>query len=1214
MTLLQGTNENQPNYADHAQSFGLFAGEMNPYVAAFPAEDDFLDLSQLPPGPHFLAQILPAFLTDPTAFFSFRSDNDLEPKLWHLHRESVNRQQRFQQAALHLAFPVFTAREAEGWVCAPVFLWPVQLIPDRHLTQQWVLRRIDHTVPRLNPYVRSRLEGLYPEIPWDQVLANSPIAWLDKIRGQSAAEGVLPWSLQPPKARLQWSPLLGCFPPLAALTRGTPEWHRWQPSGRAPLPIPRTKHQMLLPAQQTAFAACFQHPLQVITGGPASGKKKVLEHILVQALARKEKVLVLSERPEALQYLRDHLEAQQLAHLSFHWTSTPDNRQLLLGTLRAIAEREGSAPMRFDKKAFQDQKTRYERKIRRFQRHYQAVRQPVFGSATWPELTGHYLTHSRLAGRQVLDRQLSERDFTWQPEEYDYLREQVERAQPLFEAVGTLHHPLQALHESAFLQTSSSAARAHLEEQLDYFIAEFSKLQHEYILSLQQYAAGLAQMFDGHYRRMQEQIQGLEEAIQDGFFQYGNDFLLSANATLRLLSPWSRRVRRIRLIREEVRDRYRRLRAAHDLDQHFPHTFHPQAESRHMRALHQEVRRYADALSTWHQQTPDRIRPLQEKLSATAFHPHLHWAGEAERLQQKKDQLLAALKKANLLAQPPGLHADTLEAQRALIEQVLEQLDALQRNMRDFPVYYPWRSFWMRLRPAARSLIASIAQVRPRHWASAFASWYLNQVLHRAYVSDLPEQRFVDREMGTGLTPLREGFRRFIRYLWAVHRHDVLGQMRRKERERYNRFFGSSSAQPTQNLSEADLEAITDLLPVFLTSSLTSGAEFRDYSRPLFDWVLLEGAQYIPDHLGTHLAQLGRRVVMTGNDHFALADDRRDLLEAAIDQGYPVCHLPNEFLTEKTVPASPRCRGQVIPVESGVPAGSVHEGEIEAIIGLLADLPPTQQRTLPQVGIVTLTTAQRDRLAWQLNESARTEDDLRNRLDQFERNGLRILTLWELAGHRFHTLLLSTTLTCPLGHQLAPAQLGKLNTPAGIRQVYELMNCAQREVIVVTTWSQALVRHWSEQLQGRGTKMLARFLQQFMEKNSFAGGGAVPSDQESASFGHGPSKIFLQEAGHRLANFLGKERVQFDFAHQRWVYPVVITGGNGPYVLIPDGVSADTPASDPEWEWQKQEHLLEQGLQPIPLWSQRWWRNEAEEARRVASHILNLDREIYGTH
>jgi hypothetical protein len=57
-----------------------------------------------------------------------------------------------------------------------------------------------------------------------------------------------------------------------------------------------------------------------------------------------------------------------------------------------------------------------------------------------------------------------------------------------------------------------------------------------------------------------------------------------------------------------------------------------------------------------------------------------------------------------------------------------------------------------------------------------------------------------------------------------------------------------------------------------------------------------------------------------------------------------------------------------------------------------------------------------------------------------------------------------------------------------------------------------------------------------------------------------------------------------------------------------DGFLSQTDAADYAWEWQQQEELRQKKWELIPVWSTACWQNLPDECRKIAAHIISLEK------
>jgi len=1182
----------------------------SPYLQAFPAEADFMDGFTLVRQPQELSAWLVTIMQGAEATLSAELNHKTWHKVWYLYRETQNQLIDRGESFLRLGFPVLGIRQDNQLLSVPVFLWPVDLKPDPYRSQTWQFRIGSGVRPFLNPYVKPLLSKYFADAEWEDALVGDVSVLLDLLQEAGELSTDLrpfPETLPPGQSQVLWSPLLGIFPPRVLMREGQADLSFLQDKTNQKREGKVLSHIPLTPWQQAGFTCTQKHAASVISGGPATGKTHLLEHLVVHALGSGERVLLISERTDVHDRLLQRLDVLHLRHLAFSVREWRSDGDLLRQLLAAVVAREGGN-IRFDRPRFEQKYTEYARQFSRFQQHLHAVRNPVFGALNWTQTVGGFLASNRIIGRELLANQLDTDSFSRSPEEFDRLNQMVTQAQPLYEAIGRLNHPLGRIAPRIYLALDKEEARNYLNEQLDRYITRFSRLQHEYILSLNHYTDRLHQIYIDYARRMQERLTDLLQAIEDGQTQYGDDFLLSSNTSIRLYKLVSARVKDIQALRENIRQKTRQLRAAHELDNLFDYSFPEDMDDRNMQTVQSELQHYAEALKAWENTIPALVAPYRKRISPTNHHPRLNWSAEATNLMEKLEQALEEINTAGLLKEPRTHQALTLEKQQEFIEQLLSELHELSLSMRDFPAGFDWYRFWLHLDPTQQTLLATIIRVKPADWGAAFSSWYLDQVLSNAYSPDLPGQTFVQR---IELAKLREDYRSFIAYRWAVHQNDYSQTLKRRHRETYNELIsGNRSSAGTQTLAQVFEHYdrhVTQYLPLIVANSLQASRTFANHSSSPFDLIIFEGAQYTHERNAEELLPLAKRSVFIGDDHYIHGDDRADVLEAVQAIGLPGVRLQGGINPALAMIMHPSLTVEVRQIDGRYePGDQINEAESAALLQGLNAIPKTASRTFPKVGIVAFTRPQRDLLAYQLRRLKKTNDEAERLISQLERNGLRILALDELSGHRFHTIFCSLTYGITNLEGQLPEAMAVLNTLEGKRQLYELSSCVTHVAHIVNSIPLASLRKLAEASAGSGYRALLTFMEQQPVTNDF-----VENEADD-----GTEQIFLREVALRLEHYLGRERILRTFDTKGWGRGLVIAParpGHMHYLLVPDGLLAKADASNPEWEYEQQENLRSNGLEPIPVWSLRWWRNAEEEARRLASYIFNLDKEVYGT-
>ncbi|MGI9158873.1 MAG: hypothetical protein ACR2K1_03890, partial [Saprospiraceae bacterium] len=257
--------------------------------------------------------------------------------LQHFYFESRNREKVFGTKNLGLGYPFILKKLGELEVCAPLFVWQLQLEADAKHSDQWQVLFPDSALifpnyPLFHLIDRAHQTDFSTQVR--QITEGGPLngnilaAFCERIGKllQLSADD-LPLSIQPfpekleipaqiERGSLRWSALLGIFPSLSRTTSTQ------APVVAAQLPaVLEWRHTLsqlpLDPSQRQALYGIQQNALTVVEGASGSGKTYLISAAIINALSNEKKCLVVSQSLNTLRRAQKFLIEKGFGDLSF---------------------------------------------------------------------------------------------------------------------------------------------------------------------------------------------------------------------------------------------------------------------------------------------------------------------------------------------------------------------------------------------------------------------------------------------------------------------------------------------------------------------------------------------------------------------------------------------------------------------------------------------------------------------------------------------------------------------------------------------------------------------------------------------------------------------------------------------------------------------------------------------------------------------------------
>jgi hypothetical protein len=1132
-----------------------------------------------------------------------QGNHKLLHSLLHLYTESKNLEKQLGPNLLGLGWPLVSTLREEGLSVMPVLFWRLTLAPGINNSREWTLRHASYRQPSLNPeYARyldeSGQQDLSQKIrQWLRQPIQSPaqlqqlLQWIDP--DMNTAPQVLPcpdMSELPAVPSLHQGGLLGIFPLFPKL--------RWNQEDLAfalqqtpGAPIPNAHHfgvSVLNPAQASVVESVHQHPQTLVWSPDHSGKTTALAHLLSNFLSNGLRCLVVSDRMGSLSQLQKSLHAAGIQDSDLLLRDPNADRGLMLELLHIKAENlspeDHPLPNRYK---FLIDKCHREQGLLR--QAYQAHRQPIFGALNFTELTGKFLESQSLAGRELLASHLHLGALQLDEPSFHFLQKQIATAESLFAEVQTPAHPLRKLHPRIFVEMDASRALPYLEQELARHRLSFEQVQYRLIQEIDQYALRFRQHYAIRTDELQLKIRQLQATLTD-YYNHHGAHAQSGSGSLFLKGLFSKQAKETNKDQQHIRELYKSLQQTLQqtefLNYRLPSTIDFSQETR----INEQLKDLEAALNAWKEQVPAFQQEELGRLASGYQHPAWPERASVLALEQELDERLEALNEALLFEEPFRHQMLTLPRRLQFVEQVLEQIELIQLNLRDFSGFFPWQQHWLRLSSDCRKIVQALVRVKPSSWTHAFESWYLHLCLQAFAPVPTPEAEQALSSLGLHVEELKPLLPAQIAHLWSQRQADTLKQLRKGQKNLYEKLFGKNNQQLSANdtfqeLFSTGLEPISDFFPVLCcTSSLA--LQMLPAKPEFFDLVIVLETNRIAPEEASALRLLGKRFCVFANPELGAVSDQTsstlEALEAFVVNLPRIGQAPsNAILNLEGID------GRFLEQEGH------NEAEARHLIGLLNHVQPTPRRTFPSVALIAFTIEQRDLLAGYLLRIKQQGGPTAERIQQLERNGLGVFCIDELHGQEFDIWLVSLCFGSIDLRGTMSRKMSIFDAPAGRKALYLLEKNAAAHTHIVHSLPEEWIAREAD------IHPLAGLLQRLQQAERTAG-QATPWQTPETAPGYFAAKLAKELRQH----LPGNNRVELAF-HEPGRNPGIWIERPDlpPLLLQPDLFLSGTPFTSFSWEYRERNTLAEHGVQLMPVWSSQWWQHPDRQTHTLVQSL-----------
>jgi hypothetical protein len=1169
----------------------------------------------------------------------------------HFYFESRNLEKVFGTKNLAIGYPMVYTKVEDLSLCAPLFLWQIQIEPHASNPDQWIVQRTDqHTILPNYPLFHL-LDTLYETDFSERTRALAESRQLNTRNLAELSDAVrlllrleeegLPFSVQPlptgdeadyatAVGRLTWSAVAGIFPTLPKITRTTP-----------PVVIPDLpadtdwQHALTLlpldPSQRAVLHAVHRSAINVVEGASGTGKTYLISAILINALANGKKCLVVSKSINALRRAQKFIVEKGFGDLSFILRDLGADHMMLADMLRAAA----STPPRHqsDVNLLQTVLQQTLREQQKLDAAWKTLRSEAFQGLNFSDAVGRFLQANRIEGKDLLLSQLNPADFEYTEAEYDQITEAIKASEPIFARFPTLQHPLSHLQGDIFTQKSTNEGFEWTVKSVNTLLEKATQLHHEYITKTNDYAETLADHYEQHHAQLALLNRRVREAIEDGKSRFGADFGKPLSATDKLAGALSDRYKLIVAGKEEVGRAYEALRKTYALHRYFEFDFPNEFDTRDIPRISALANNFDTALANWHKRIPVNVREDVRRLNARTIHSAVDFRDSVRDLEQQLDDFLSDFNASGLYATPLRHEMLTIPMRQEFLENMIGRLEETQFSLRDYNDFAVWQRHWLSLRPTEQKVVRALCKVKPRDWVAAFDSWYIHHYLQSRYNPDLRWDDDNLQGFARGFNELKNLLPDYLGRYWQQRKDAALKKLRSNNAKAYKTWFGKdnralSAKEDIGDLVKNHIEALTETLPVLLVSPHVANDVVRN-SNMLFDLVIVDEAHNISKQQCYTLFDQAKHLIVFGDskqDMTPSAED--DFLEFCKTLGAPMHMLnyqhqdcPEEWVDFNRVAFDTPFRrlpsgraAQDVTVVSNVEGRydeltRTNEAEARQIIDWLNLVEPTPAKTFPVVGIACATVQQRDLIAAQLLRVRQRKAPGHEKIQQLQLNGLGVYQFSELQGQHLDIIMVSMVHGVTDTSGTLTRDFHFWNTSEGLNQLHVMLTRASQKVFIAHSIPPGLYSVLAADRTHRGTSILSHLVT-FGElvQNGEHTAAREQINKMKHLLGYQDQlvepTVFMQEVESALRPFFEPGSIQRNARIAGVIVPISIKTEEKTVIPLFDGVFTNTETPSYEWEDKVKQYFARHNVEVISVLSAQWWKAPKQEARRFAARVL----------
>jgi hypothetical protein len=1083
-----------------------------------------------------------------------------------------------------IGYPMMHMQHRGEYFFAPLMLWQVDV--HRDAQQQWRLTRTRRHDQYLNPFVVQWLVNFYPAI--DQALFEKfdeksttreslerlifEIAHRAETSYLSSVEGLYQQNYPLPffeNLLIVQAATLGLYP--ATL---------WKSILQMPAqvlessPWKATLPHVLDPDQTLAFRDVMAGNAAV-SGQPGSGKTYLARRLMLEALAQGKRVLVVSPYPSVLDSYMQFMDAQDLGRLA---ALLADAQNQMPEMMLRLAQEVKTKPqgIAHHAAAFQLAINQLERSTLKLDDTEESLRLKGLLGQTWSATVHRFLEAQEQESKEVLNNLLLPQDFEFTDSSWAAYRAQLERIEPLLEALGTLNHPLALLHDRWFgADTEVATSRSTSRQILDQTIDALTDLHRGYLKHLDDYSNMLSGTQDSKLRMLRSRVNSVMALFADYESLYSQQFI-NHGQELALLKPlmeaFQSKKSDVAQAAKEVAEQYKQLKTLYQRHRIFDFAWLRDRDVEVMAKVKENLTQFEASLQLWRRKADVQVQEDIHRLNSKLTTGQLLFDKKTKALETQLDRLLGQLNSQQLLSETLSHRMLTLHTRRTYIEDLLAKLLLIRSGYSDYNDYFPFRQLMQTGGVAIQKLVTALARVRSSNWLQAFESWFLYHFLAQNYDMRLADDDFLLYDSNKRLGRIVEQVPGHIWAQQAAQRQLGAGSWPHT----HHKPTEQSWLHTASELVRSDGKSFQAFYPLWLSTPRSLFNMLSTSGACTWDLVIVEQAEDVSAADLKHLCHLGTHHLLT------------------YAHNTPGAHLPvgthalrYDHLLQPQAVAAIRRQGQnpsigILPCgydrADAVALMPVAGDSAQSVVQKLIDEVAQKDHVQPTLLLFDTKEQYRHTVLWL--------QQVENDISHPDRAAVIRLQKAGLVINQLGAKGLSST-----------DRVVVLFTDAGKNNHNELIAAAALSVRKLVI---AYPAYWSDSIP----TALSDVFKTIMEVDKT--GSQLPAVAQTTE-----STGLERHLTRSLRGLVRPERLIQASVIAHTYYPLIIKPAHAgqPYqIVVVDDEIGREPASSHLWHFHRMALFEQAGWHVIRTWSANWWRNASVEGRRIAGLILENDR------
>ncbi|MCH2023563.1 MAG: AAA domain-containing protein [Saprospiraceae bacterium] len=999
---------------------------------------------------------------------------------------------------------------------APLLIWSLDIERNFKEEFQWIIKRNNNFSVTTNPGLTSflynqagiKLESLYDQILEDSILDKKELAEMVFIhmkqlnpnisdRTQASYRKVLDGDISLLKTekeindlplnspQILWSGIFGLFRSQKAdivkdidhsinnieqlKTLVEKECNPEDPNKSSFM-----KHSFTLqktdPYQQHILHSLDKGKNLIIQGPPGTGKSHTLSNVIANTLSNAGTCLVVCNKKSALEVIYKNLQSIGFEELAI---IIEDEYRDRYKVVHSVLERSKyKHPYYRVPATFIRLLKSCASHVQHLQGYHNKLLQPLSGELKWIDIVGKYILYPKNYDNSILEANLKGYQFKFTTIEFDEIISVLSEGEVLFKKLGTLKHPMNALHDRFFLESNATKVESEIMTALENISQVVQSAQRDILTYLFEYEQLLDQHFSDVYLEKIKLTDKIIDLIENGLAQnkyyFNNNFGLYRNLMTRI----SNKYKKLDSQKIEVLETYFKLQKLQRQYNYFDFQFIDTSNTKKLKFsnLLNHIKNYKIKVYEWYDERNKIIQKLVKELGPNKIFKYVSFDKKVTEVSKNLDKFEQNFTNSKVFKIEFKFVTKNIRKRLTQVEDLDKNLILLKTEFGNFSDYHALKFFSLSLNEQQQFAFHGLVKSKLKDWKTSFSSWYLNALLAHH------EDEFIPDDKSYNISRLNfkkenDDFQKMLgthtlEYWRGKQSKAVYAFQKDKAPVNLNSLYNTRSENsarrtPLQKIINTSTDVFTSFYPVVLVSPEICSS-ILPLQPNLFDVVIFDEASQLTLE-DTYCALMrGKYKIISGDqlqlpplrkmdvhckaktdstllldnqysdandlevEHINYLSNSESLLEYSLAEStYHESFLELHYRSKhpylidfsnaafynnrlKTFPAEKN----YIPIEFNEVGGNFIEfcniKEATEIINYLLNL-PEEENTCPSVAIVTFNIYQRNLISEKIQKKSIKDPLTSKKINLLKKNGLTIKNINNIQGEEWDIVLISTT-------------------------------------------------------------------------------------------------------------------------------------------------------------------------------------------------------------